>query len=82
MTWRLMVHGGCGAMRPGGLNPDQDEAARSGPAQRSTPRADLARGGSALDAVEAAARVLEDDPIFNADAQRPQYRAYRSDAAS
>ena len=30
MTWQLMVHGGCGAMRPGGLNPDQEEAARLG----------------------------------------------------
>ena len=67
MTWRIMVHGGCGAMRPGGLNPDQDEAARVGlNAALGAAEAILARGGSALDAVEAAARKLEDDPVFNA----------------
>ena len=67
MTWRLMVHGGCGAMRPGGLNPDHEEAARTGlGAALDAGERILARGGSALDAVEAAARVLEDDPVFNA----------------
>src|SRR5215203_3835418 len=67
MTWRIMVHGGCGAMRPGGLNPNQDEAARVGlNAALGAGEAILARGGSALDAVEAAARLLEDDPVFNA----------------
>ena len=54
-------------MRPGGLNPDQEEAARTGlGAALDAGERILARGGSALDAVEAAARVLEDDPIFNA----------------
>ena len=67
MTWRLMVHGGCGAMRPGGLNPDQEEAACAGlGAALDAGERILASGGSALDAVEAAARVLEDDPVFNA----------------
>ena len=67
MTWRIMVHGGCGRMRPGGLNPDQDEAARMGlNAALDAGEAVLAGGGTALDAVEAAARVLEDDPVFNA----------------
>ena len=67
MAWRLMVHGGCGAMRPGGLDPDQEEAACAGlnTALDAGERI-LAAGGSALDAVEAAARVLEDDPVFNA----------------
>jgi beta-aspartyl-peptidase (threonine type) len=67
MTWRLMVHGGCGAMRPGGLDPDQEVAARDGlNAALDAGEAVLSKGGSALDAVEAAARVLEDDPVFNA----------------
>jgi beta-aspartyl-peptidase (threonine type) len=67
MAWRLMVHGGCGAMRPGGLNPDQDEAARLGlGAALDVGERILAGGGTSLDAVEAAARVLEDDPVFNA----------------
>ena len=67
MTWRLMVHGGCGAMRPGGLDPAQEDAACSGlNAALDAGERILADGGSALDAVEAAARVLEDDPVFNA----------------
>jgi len=62
-----MVHGGCGAMRPGGLDPDQEVAARDGlNAALDAGEAVLSKGGSALDAVEAAARVLEDDPVFNA----------------
>ena len=67
MAWRLMIHGGCGAMRPGGLNPEQEGAARDGlNAALDAGEKILAAGGSALDAVEAAARVLEDDPVFNA----------------
>jgi L-asparaginase / beta-aspartyl-peptidase len=67
MTWKLMVHGGCGAMRPGGLDPTEEEAARAGlTAALDAGEAILAEGGSALDSVEAAARVLEDDPVFNA----------------
>ena len=67
MGWRLMIHGGCGAMRPGGLNPEQDELARVGlGAALDAGTRILGQGGSALDAVEAAARVLEDDPVFNA----------------
>ena len=46
MNWKLMIHGGCGAMRRDSIPP--------------------AGGGSALDAVEAAARVLEEDIAFNA----------------
>ena len=67
MTWRLMVHGGCGAMRPGGLDPGEEDAARAGlNAALDAGEQVLNRGGTALDAVEAAARVLEDDPVFNA----------------
>ena len=67
MAWRLMVHGGCGAMRPGGLDPHQEEAALLGlGASLDAGERILAGGGSALDAVEAAVRVLEDDPVFNA----------------
>jgi beta-aspartyl-peptidase (threonine type) len=54
-------------MRPGGLNPEQEDAARAGlNAALDAGQRILAGGGSSLDAVEAAARVLEDDPIFNA----------------
>ena len=62
-----MIHGGSGAMRPATMTPEQEEAARAGlHAALDAGEAVLASGGSALDAVEAAARVLEDDPSFNA----------------
>ncbi len=63
----MLIHGGCGAMRPETVPADVEEAARAGlEAALDAGEAILAAGGSALDAVEAAARVLEDDPAFNA----------------
>ena len=65
--WTLMIHGGCGAMRPDTVSPEQEEAARAGlNAALDSGGAILGLGGCALDAVEAAARVLEEDPAFNA----------------
>ena len=62
-----MIHGGCGAMRPATVSPEQEEEARAGlGAALDAGEAILAAGDSALDAVEAAARVLEDHPAFNA----------------
>ncbi|MEO7409882.1 MAG: isoaspartyl peptidase/L-asparaginase [Sphingomicrobium sp.] len=67
MNWTLMIHGGCGAMRPATLSPEHEMAARAGlEAALDAGEAVLTAGGSALDAVEAAARVLEEDPSFNA----------------
>lgn len=67
MSWTLVIHGGSGAMRPETVDAATEEAARSGlSAALDAGEAILAVGGSALDAVEAAARVLEDDPAFNA----------------
>ena len=67
MTWKLVIHGGCGAMRPDTVPAAQEEQARVGlNAALDAGEAILAAGGSALDAVEAAARVLEEDPCFNA----------------
>jgi len=67
MTWTLVIHGGCGAMRPDKLPPEQEEAARAGlHAALDAGEVILASGGAALDAVEAAARMLEEDPAFNA----------------
>ena len=67
MSWKLVIHGGSGSMRPGMLAPPLDEAGRTGlNAALDAGEAILAAGGSALDAVEAAARVLEEDPCFNA----------------
>jgi beta-aspartyl-peptidase (threonine type) len=63
MTPAIVVHGGAGERREG---PDL-EAARAGCAAAAAAGfALLERGASALDAVEAAVRVLEDDPRFNA----------------
>ena len=67
MVWTLMIHGGCGAMRSDTVPPEQEERARAGLAEAlDAGEAILAGGGSALDAVEAAARVLEEDTAFNA----------------
>ena len=66
-TWRLVIHGGAGAMVRGRLPADEDEAFRLGLERALAAGAEiLDSGGRALDAVEAAARVLEDDPHFNA----------------
>jgi beta-aspartyl-peptidase (threonine type) len=67
MSWKLMIHGGCGAMRLETMTPGQEESARAGlAAALDAGEAILSSGGSALDAVEAAARVLEEDAAFNA----------------
>jgi beta-aspartyl-peptidase (threonine type) len=65
--WKLIIHGGAGVMERATMTPDREKAIRSGlDAALRAGSEILARGGSALDAVEAAARVLEDDPNFNA----------------
>ena len=67
MNWKLMIHGGCGAMRPDGISAAQEDEARNGlDAALEAGAAILGGGGSALDAVEAAARLLEESPMFNA----------------
>ena len=67
MSWTLVIHGGCGAMRQATLSPDAEHRARAGlEAALDAGEAVLSKGGSALDAVEAASRVLEEDPAFNA----------------
>jgi beta-aspartyl-peptidase (threonine type) len=65
--WRLVVHGGAGSMRPGKLDPQQEKCARDGiEAALAAGSAILEKRESALDAVEAAVRVLEEDSCFNA----------------
>ncbi len=67
MTWTLMVHGGAGRIDRDVLTPGMDAGARAGLAQAlDAGAALLAAGGEALDAVQAAVEVLEDDPHFNA----------------
>ncbi|HYN46542.1 MAG TPA: isoaspartyl peptidase/L-asparaginase, partial [Allosphingosinicella sp.] len=66
-AWRLVIHGGAGIIERSRLSAAEDAAIRAALNQAlEAGSAVLARGGSALDAVEAAVRVLEDDPHFNA----------------
>src|SRR6476646_9835255 len=52
----LAIHGGAGVIDPAKMTPDKAAGYRAG----------LERGGSSLDAVSVAVRMLEDDPQFNA----------------
>jgi beta-aspartyl-peptidase (threonine type) len=65
--YSLAIHGGAGTISPEQITPDIERDLRAG-LQRSLEegRAVLENGGSSLDAVTAAARALEDDPLFNA----------------
>ncbi|MDO7843946.1 isoaspartyl peptidase/L-asparaginase family protein [Sphingomonas immobilis] len=67
MSWALAIHGGAGGMTRERILPDADAGARAALGRAlDAGAAVLAGGGAALDAVEAAVRVLEDDPHFNA----------------
>ena len=62
-----MVHGGAGVIERSKLGPEGDKSYRAGLKNAiDAGSAVLDKGGSALDAVEAAIHVLEDDPLFNA----------------
>jgi beta-aspartyl-peptidase (threonine type) len=65
--WKLVIHGGAGAMRPNHGDTDHEQRARQGLRDAlEAGAAILGGGGSAVDAVEAAVRILEDDSCFNA----------------
>jgi beta-aspartyl-peptidase (threonine type) len=65
--WTLVIHGGAGVIERARIKPEEEKAIRAALTRAlETGGAMLARGGSALDAAEAAVRVLEDDPHFNA----------------
>src|SRR5688572_8016551 len=65
--WRLVVHGGAGVLERQRISPEEDEAVRAALERALAPGVTiLDAGGSALDAVEASVRALEDDPHFNA----------------
>ena len=63
----LVIHGGAGTMERAQMMPEREQEYRAG-LERSlkTGLEILQRDGSSLDATEAAVRVLEDDPHFNA----------------
>jgi beta-aspartyl-peptidase (threonine type) len=65
--WALVAHGGAGVIGRGDLTPEQERAYRDAMARAANIGAAILRaGGRALDAVEAAVRVMEDEPLFNA----------------
>lgn len=63
----IVLHGGAGAVTRDRIAPDAEKAYREGLAKAlAAGYAVLEKGGSAVDAVEAAVRALEENPRFNA----------------
>jgi beta-aspartyl-peptidase (threonine type) len=63
----LVIHGGAGVIERGALSPEDEQAIRADLGRAlEAGNAVLAKGGAALDAVQAAIEVLEDSPRFNA----------------
>ena len=60
--WAIIVHGGAKTIRPDRQSANREGCLKAAQAGQSV----LSAGGSAVDAVIAAIRVLEDDPTFNA----------------
>jgi len=67
MKFGMVIHGGAGTIERSEMTPEKEKAIRDGLEQSlRAGYAVLQRGGGSLDAVEAAIRVLEDHPLFNA----------------
>src|SRR5580698_8719231 len=65
--WAIEVHGGAGVIERKDLGPEGDKHYREGLTRAiEAGAAVLDKGGTSVDAVEAALHVLEDDPLFNA----------------
>lgn len=65
--WKLVIHGGAGIIEKSRTSAELERAIRGALDHAlATGSEILAAGGSAIDAVEAAVRELEDDPHFNA----------------
>jgi beta-aspartyl-peptidase (threonine type) len=63
----LAIHGGAGTIERSKITPEREREYHAGLERALTAGYEiLKRGGSSLDATEAAVRVLEDDPHFNA----------------
>lgn len=65
--WAIVLHGGAGVIERASMTPEREAAYRAGlkSAIEAGARV-LDEGGSSMDAVETAIRLLEDDPNFNA----------------
>jgi beta-aspartyl-peptidase (threonine type) len=63
----IAIHGGAGAVPRAALSPEREQLYRAGlSAALDGGYAVLEAGGSSLEAVASAVRILEDDPLFNA----------------
>ncbi|NQV42470.1 MAG: isoaspartyl peptidase/L-asparaginase [Candidatus Marinimicrobia bacterium] len=67
LEWSLVLHGGAGTIKQENMTPEKEVAIR-GDMQKALNQGKqiLSQGGTALDAVEACIRILEDSPEFNA----------------
>lgn len=67
MKFIMAIHGGAGTIERAEMTPENEKAHREGLERALRTGYDvLQKGGSSLDAVEAAIRTLEDNPLFNA----------------
>lgn len=65
--WSFAIHGGAGVIERDSLTAEQDAAYRAALHRALEAGATvLSAGGSALDAIQAAIELMEDDPLFNA----------------
>jgi beta-aspartyl-peptidase (threonine type) len=65
--WAVVVHGGAGVIERSSMTPEAEKQYRAGITEAINAAAQvLDKGGSSLDAVEAAIKLLEDNPMFNA----------------
>ncbi len=65
--YAIVIHGGAGNIAPESLSPEQIEEYNLKLAEALSAAEDILKvGGTSLDAVETATRILEDSPLFNA----------------
>ena len=65
--WAVVLHGGAGVIERKSMSKETDAAYRAALKTAIQAAADvLEKGGSSMDAVEAAIKIMEDDPMFNA----------------
>ena len=66
-AWSIAIHGGAGVIERKDISPEQDRAYRDALAQALEIGAAILRtGGNGIDAIEATAKFMEDNPLFNA----------------
>lgn len=65
--WAIVLHGGAGVIERATMDPKTEAAYRASLKVATEAAAGiLEKGGTSIDAVEAAIKILEDDPLFNA----------------